>query len=133
MCCIVKMPIISSSHNALRTLLLGLLVLLYGCASLPPQPLLPPSSAISDYAQTPLAAMTKDPAPGDTRSGFQLQPYGPNSFATRIELARLATRSLDVQYYLMPGDNAGLTLMRALRDAAARGVRVRVLIDDLYT
>ncbi|MGH8335858.1 MAG: phospholipase D-like domain-containing protein, partial [Gammaproteobacteria bacterium] len=114
-------------------MLLGLLVLLYGCASLPPQPLLPPSSAISDYAQTPLAAMTKDPAPGDTRSGFQLQPYGPNSFATRIELARLATRSLDVQYYLMPGDNAGLTLMRALRDAAARGVRVRVLIDDLYT
>ena len=53
--------------------------------------------------------------------------------ATRIELTRLATRSLDVQYYLMPGDNTGLTLMRALRDAAARGVRIRLLLDDQYT
>ncbi|MEO7128357.1 MAG: phospholipase D family protein [Rhodoferax sp.] len=129
----VKMPIVPSSRNALRTLGFGLFMLLCGCASLPPQPPLQPSSAISDYAQTPLAAITKNPIPGDTRSGFRLQPYGPNSFATRIELTRLATRSLDVQYYLMPGDNTGLTLMRAVRDAAARGVRVRVLIDDLYT
>lgn len=127
------MPIISFARNALWTLLLGLSVLLCGCASLPPSPLLQPSSAISDYAQTPLAAITRNPIPGDSRSGFQLQPYGPNSFATRIELARLATRSLDVQYYLMPGDNTGLTLMRALRDAAERGVRVRLLLDDLYT
>lgn len=130
---VVKMPIIPSMRTTLRTLLPGLFALLCGCASLPPQPPLPPSSAISDYAQTPLAAIAQDPVPGDTRSGFQLQPYGPNSFATRIELTRLATRSLDVQYYLMPGDNTGLTLMRALRDAAARGVRVRVLLDDLYT
>ncbi|MEO6972031.1 MAG: hypothetical protein ABI135_01220 [Rhodoferax sp.] len=115
----VKMPIISSSRDALRTLLLGLFVLLSGCASLPPQPPLQPSSAISQYAQTPLAAITQNPVSGDTRSGFQLQPYGPNSFATRIELAQLAARSLDVQSCLMPGDNTGLTLMRSLRDARA--------------
>ncbi len=71
--------------------------------------------------------------PTDGRSGFRLQPYGPNSFGTRTELSRLATRSLDVQYYLLPGDQTGLSLMRALRDAAVRGVRVRLLIDDLYT
>ena len=90
----VKTPIVPSSRNGLRTLGFGLFMLLCGCASLPPQPPLQPSSAISDYAQTPLAAITKDPIPGDTRSGFQLQPYGPNSFATRIELARLAMRSI---------------------------------------
>jgi putative cardiolipin synthase len=67
------------------------------------------------------------------RSGFRLLPYGPNSFATRIELTKLATRSLDVQYYLLKGDNTGLALMGALRNAATRGVRVRVLVDDLYT
>ena len=50
-----------------------------------------------------------------------------------MQLAGLATRSLDVQYYLLAGDNTGRALMGALRDAAARGVRVRLLVDDLYT
>jgi putative cardiolipin synthase len=111
----------------------GLIVLLAACSSLPPAPPRPPTSAIADYGETPLAAITKKVLPEDGRSGFQLQPYGPNAFATRIELTRLATRSLDVQYYLLQGDNTGRALMRALRDAAARGVRVRLLVDDLYT
>lgn len=114
-------------------LALGFAMLLAACSSLPPRVPSAPTSAIADYAQTPLAAMTRKVLPTDGRSGFQLQPYGPNSFATRIELTRLATRSLDVQYYLLQGDNTGRTLMRALRDAAARGVRVRLLVDDLYT
>jgi putative cardiolipin synthase len=111
----------------------GFTVLLAACSSLPPQPPGAPTSAIADYSQTPLAAITQKVLPTDGRSGFQLQPYGPNSFATRIALTRLATRSLDVQYYLLQGDNTGRALMRALRDAAARGVRVRLLVDDLYT
>ncbi|SCX72567.1 phospholipase D family protein [Variovorax sp. EL159] len=115
------------------SILLVLAVLLAACSSLPSQIPRAPTSAIDDYAQTPLAAITQKVLPTDGRSGFQLQPYGPNSFATRIELTRLATRSLDVQYYLLQGDNTGLTLMRALRDAATRGVRVRLLVDDLYT
>lgn len=93
----------------------------------------PPTSAIADYERTPLAAMVDKVLPADDRSGFLLQPYGPNAFATRLELTKLATRSLDVQYYLLLGDNTGRSLMRALRDAAARGVRVRLLVDDLYT
>ncbi|WP_176801261.1 phospholipase D family protein [Variovorax sp. EL159] len=114
-------------------LALGFALLLAACSSLPPQVPSAPTSAIADYAQTPLATITQKVLPTDGRSGFQLQPYGPNSFATRIELTRLAARSLDVQYYLLQGDNTGRTLMRALRDAAARGVRVRLLVDDLYT
>ena len=102
------------------------------CSSLPPAT---PShsDAIADYARTPLAQMAQKSLPGDSRSGFRLMPYGPNSFATRIELSKLATRSLDVQYYLLKGDQTGMSLMRALRDAALRGVCVRLLIDDLYT
>jgi phosphatidylserine/phosphatidylglycerophosphate/cardiolipin synthase-like enzyme len=50
-----------------------------------------------------------------------------------MELAKLATRTLDVQYYLLQNDNTGRAFMRTLRDAAARGVRVRMLVDDLYT
>src|SRR5206468_389570 len=41
--------------------------------------------------------------------------------------------SLDVQYYLVQNDMTGRLLMRNLRDAALRGVRVRLLVDDLYT
>jgi len=122
------------ARSALRpALALGLVAVLAACSSLPAQIATPPTTAIGDYAQTHLGAITQKVLPTDGRSGFRLQPYGPNSFATRIELTKLATRSLDVQYYLLPGDNTGRALMRAMRDAAARGVRVRLLVDDLYT
>jgi putative cardiolipin synthase len=51
------------------------------------------------------AACCRAGCPPDGRSGFRLQPYGPNAFATRLALCRLATRSLDVQYYLLQTDH----------------------------
>ncbi len=119
----------------LRLLLATLLLpaLLGACASLPPPVAQAPVAAIADYAATPLNAIAQQALAPGKASGFRLLPYGPTSFASRIELAKLATRSLDVQYYLLAGDNTGRALMRALRDAAARGVRVRLLVDDLYT
>ncbi|MGJ7556097.1 phospholipase D family protein [Variovorax sp. RB3P1] len=113
--------------------MLVLSMLMTACASLPPQVQTQPASAITDFQATPLGALTQKVLPPESRSGFRLLPYGPTSFATRMALARLATRSLDVQYYLLAGDNTGRALMGALRDAALRGVRVRLLVDDLYT
>jgi len=110
-----------------------MLAALSACSSLPKPPPVAPTHAITGFEDTPLARITQAQLPDDGRSGFLLQPYGPNSFATRLALCRLATRSLDVQYYLLQSDHTGRTLMRALRDAAARGVRVRVLVDDLHT
>ncbi|RUP28682.1 MAG: phospholipase D family protein, partial [Curvibacter sp.] len=110
-----------------------MLAALSACSSLPKPPPVAPTHAITGFEDTPLARITQRQLPDDGRSGFLLQPYGPNSFATRLALCRLATRSLDVQYYLLQSDHTGRTLMRALRDAAARGVRVRVLVDDLHT
>lgn len=114
---------------------LTLAVALTGCAGLPPRHMATNdhSVAIADYQQTPLAAMTDKALPGDARSGFRLMPFGSNAYATRVELAKLAQRSLDVQYYLIKNDDSGYALMRELRDAALRGVRVRLLVDDLYT
>jgi len=112
-------------------------MLMSACSTLPLPVSDRPVAAIADYKDTPLDAITRKVLPAneqaDGRSGFQLLPYGPTSFATRIELAKLATRSLDVQYYLLAADNTGRALMRELRDAAQRGVRVRLLVDDLYT
>ena len=60
-------------------------------------------------------------------------PLGAYSLDARIQLARRAKHSLDVQYYLIQNDATGRLLLRNLRDAALRGVRVRLLVDDLYT
>lgn len=56
-----------------------------------------------------------------------------DAFAARVLLARAAERSLDVQYYIWHNDLAGTLLFKALRDAADRGVRVRLLLDDNNT
>ena len=58
-------------------------------------------------------------------------PTGQYALAARIELARRAERTLDVQYYQIHDDRTGRYVLRTLRDAASRGVRA--LIDDLYT
>ena len=55
-------------------------------------------------------------------------PY--DAFAERILLARTAEKTLDVQYYIRHGDITGTLLLDALREAASRGVKVRLLLDD---
>lgn len=51
----------------------------------------------------------------------------------RLALARGAQSSLDLQYYLLQNDVTGHALLQAVKDAALRGVKVRVLVDDMYT
>lgn len=60
-------------------------------------------------------------------------PLGLYALDARIELIGRARFSLDVQYYLIQDDRSGRLFMRNLRDAALRGVRVRLLVDDLNT
>ncbi|MEZ5565868.1 MAG: phospholipase D family protein [Gammaproteobacteria bacterium] len=55
---------------------------------------------------------------------------GADAFAARILLADVAVSSIDAQYYIWHGDLTGLLLLDALRRAADRGVRVRLLLDD---
>ncbi len=82
---------------------------------------------------SPLVRIARESSPAPTLSGFRLMPIGFYSLDARIQLARRAVHSLDVQYYLIQNDRTGRLLMRNLRDAALRGVRVRLLVDDLYT
>ena len=104
-----------------------------GCASLPRDLPRTPSVAVSASADTELGriafASAKDPA----LSGFRLMSWSEQSFAARLALAARAQRTLDLQYYVFDDDDTGRVLLRALRDAAVRGVRVRLLLDDLYT
>jgi len=69
--------------------------------------------------------------PGKT--GVHAMPDPHDAFAARVLLAAAAERSLDVQYYIWHGDQVGNLLFEALWRAAQRGVRVRLLLDDLNT
>jgi putative cardiolipin synthase len=91
------------------------------------------SSAIPLSTQTTLGRIASAYRPAQDQSGFRLMPLGLFSLDTRVQLARRAEVSLDVQYYHFENDETGRWLLRALRDAAERGVRVRLLIDDFYT
>ena len=117
---------------ALLVLLLLLLVLT-GCASLPTGVQRVASSAVPASTNTTLGKIAADSSPDEALSGFRLLPTGAFAIDTRLALIRRAERSIDVQYYLIQDDETGRLLLRSLRDAAARGVRVRLLMDDLYT
>jgi cardiolipin synthase C len=120
-------------HRLRSAALGGFVTLLLGCAALPRDVQRVPSHAIGASADTELGRIARASAPDPTRSGFRLLSWSAQSLQARIELVRRAQVSLDVQYYVIHDDETGRHLLRALRDAAQRGVRVRLLVDDLYT
>lgn len=66
-------------------------------------------------------------------AGFYMLPDAIEALAIRLLLADRAEQTLDAQYYLVKPDTAGLAFLHALLQAADRGVRVRLLIDDMFT
>jgi putative cardiolipin synthase len=119
----------------LMWLALGLLIAIaQGCApTLRADTLRVASSALAATEATPLgqrlaAASQAHP----DRSGFHLMNEGREAFLARIALADLAERSLDAQYFIWTNDAIGSILLERLVRAADRGVRVRLLVDDIY-
>ncbi|CAN7432114.1 MULTISPECIES: phospholipase D family protein [unclassified Variovorax] len=117
----------------LGLVLMAVLLLASGCAMLPAEFERTPSKAMPLSTGTVLGRIAKASQPDADLSGFRLMPSGDFALNTRLELARRAERTLDVQYYQIDNDETGRYLLRTLRDAAQRGVRVRLLMDDLYT
>ncbi|OIJ39861.1 phospholipase D family protein [Massilia timonae] len=114
--------------------LLALSLALTSCSSLPPLEGRVASTAIADTDDTRLgkALMPLTMAhPG--LAGIHALSDGRDAFAARAVLAQAADRSLDVQYYIWRNDTTGRLMFDALRAAAERGVRVRLLLDDNNT
>jgi len=110
------------------------LVLLSGCASLPANPERTPSYAITDNGDTLLAqSLAPRLAQNPGQSIFYPLGTGPDALTARMALARAAQKTLDLQYYTFDADTTGSALLGELIDAADRGVRVRLLIDDFHT
>lgn len=108
--------------------------LLQGCASLPSLADRSLSTILRDTAGTRLGqSITPLTQAHVGRSGIVPLSSGYDAFAARMRLADAAERSLDVQYYIWREDLTGRLLFDALRRAADRGVRVRLLLDDHST
>jgi putative cardiolipin synthase len=122
-------------RNAYALPALALLLGLSGCASLPNEVHRTASShsdrdgESSRIASRANAYLRKHPG----KSGFWLLGDGLDAFAARVLLAEAADRTIDVQYYLYHNDVTGRILTYRLLRAADRGVRVRLLLDDMTT
>ena len=119
---------------ALALLSVGFGAGITGCSSLPTLEGRTMTSAIGAETGTrlhdSLAPLTEQ-HPGLT--GIYALGEGRAAFAARVALAEAAQRSLDVQYYIWHEDVSGKPMLDALRRAADRGVRVRLLLDDNNT
>ncbi|WCM21987.1 phospholipase D family protein [Paraburkholderia bryophila] len=81
---------------------------------------------------TPLhTALAPLEAAHPNQSGFRVLSSGTDALQMRIALARAATKTLDMQYYIANEDTTGKLLLGAALYAADHGVRVRMLVDDL--
>ena len=109
---------------------------LTGCASLPGEVDRPVTQALTNPESTQLGALVQArAAKASTRndSGFALVGDAELAFTSRMTLIKAAQKTLDIQYYAIFQDDTTERLFVALREAAARGVRVRILLDDFNT
>jgi len=114
--------------------LLTVVAALTGCASLPDDYPLPPRTvALEPDASTRLGRLEARFADlhGDDVSGFAALDANAAGLTWRLALIDSADRSLDLQYYLWYGDPSGLLMLHHVLEAAERGVRVRILLDDM--
>lgn len=104
-----------------------------GCATRPPATAFdrPATHALAATDATPLADALGPAQQHPDESAVRLLPTGEDALQARIALARAATKTLDMQYYIANEDNTGKLLLGAALHAADRGVRVRMLVDDL--
>lgn len=108
--------------------------LLAGCSNIKRDFTRSPSASLpaqqSDRINESLGA---DLAPRLGQTGVYLLPSNLDAFAARSLSADVADRTIDLQYYIVRKDLSSQLLFERLLSAADRGVRVRVLLDDVYT
>ena len=120
-----------------RLIPLALLLLATACGSGDPPPPLPQADAAfcrTIHRDTTMH-LAQQLGPIDTlmaqHTGVYVLEEGDGALVTRAWLSEYAERTIDVQYFIFSADNVGLIAVDYLLRAAERGVRVRVLVDDL--
>ena len=109
-------------------------MLLLGACGLPKGGRRAVSTAMKADGRTTLAAAVRPKlAAHPGQSGLHALVDAHDAFTARLSLADRAEHSLDVQYFIWNKDMTGRILAERLFRAADRGVRVRLLLDDLGT
>lgn len=83
-------------------------------------------SPLIDQAREVLSA-------GGGQHFVSLLEYGQDALLARVHLIRAARQQIDLQAYIFTEDDSGVLIMRELIAAARRGVKVRVLVDQLFS
>lgn len=130
-------------------LALGVLLLASGCASLGPAQRAAGAQVAIDARATTIDCAAADACaqasplreldarafaestPAAPRHYVRILDEGPDALVTRLAMIRSARRSIDLQTYIFDEDDAGWLVLRELQAAAARGVHVRLLLDQL--
>lgn len=114
--------------------LIPTMILLGSCASLPTDFPRNPSQVVTDTDDTALGrSVAPLVAQHPGTSGFYLLNDGLDALAARLLMAAQAEHGIDAQYYLLHDDITGRLFVHQLLAAADRGVRVRLLLDDIDT
>jgi cardiolipin synthase C len=123
---------VSAEVRRCRGLLAAAVLLIASCATVPKDYPRTESTAFQFHESTLIGKELAGLAaqhPGE--SGVAIIRRGRPAFTARVVLADLAEQTLDVQYFLWAPDATGVILADHLLRAADRGVRVRILIDDV--
>jgi cardiolipin synthase C len=126
----LKMVMLRGKGAIAMLAIMGLM--LCACSGLRPDFIKKPSKALPPTTSTASAKyvhIKADQHPGE--SGFRLLTSSSNALMSRIALADRAKNSVDLQYYILNNDATGRLVIQRLLAAADRGVRVRILIDDI--
>ena len=107
--------------------------LMAGCAGVLPQVERTPATTLVGAADAPLVGVAREAGVTPGYSGVWPLLQAGYALDARLALIENARASLDLQYYLIGDDSIGRLILREVRDAALRGVRVRLLLDDLDT
>ncbi len=113
-------------------MLLATIVCLTGCTSLPkPRPEWSARQPVDTQGTTWARTVAPQAAEHPGSSGVALLRYGLDALSARLAVIDTAERTLDLQYYVWLPDAAGQLLAERVLRAADRGVRVRILLDDI--
>ena len=116
----------------IRVFIIGVVLAMAGCATK-----ITPNTSTPSYAKEPaktgrlaefISDLTHDK---QGQTGVYTLGQGVDAFVSRVSLINAATSSIDLQYYIYNNDITGNQINYSLYNAAERGVRVRLLLDDL--
>ncbi len=124
----------SCSVRLTLVILVSSALLFSGCATLPPRPDLAHEPALAPALLGPVAMLADRfrKTNGAEASGFHLLIDAREALDARLALIDSATTAIDLQYFIWKGDAVGVLLFDHLLQAADHGVRVRIIVDDIW-